>query len=372
MKNKLLYEQIVDELKEKILNKDYVLNQKLPTENELAAQYDVSRITSKRALEELKKMGLIYRVRGSGSFVSEMTFGQKKKDTGTSINTAKAIAIIMPLHVTESSFAQSVTGAVRVFEEQGYYSVVHSGLKSSEDEKKILKKLQDDGIKGVIYYPVSDRSNYSLLHGFHLDNYPIVTIDKYFESLPISNVIADNYHGGMVATKHLIELGHDKIGFVSDLSIESTTSIRDRYFGYAKALSDQNLEEDESYVLSGFTDEYHRTYQATHYKNVIHSLRKNGVTGIVAVNDLVATFLMRAAIDMAIDIPGELSIIGFDDLEMSKHLQVPLTTIRQDFFDIGKRAAELMLKEIEEEYTYQQVKLPVTLVKRESCSKPVV
>ena len=370
MKAKLLYEQIAKELKNKILSGEYLKDQKLPTENELAQEYNVSRITSKRALEELKKEGLIYRVRGSGSFVNEINEERMQAITTPAINTARAIAIIMPKHVTESSFAQSINGAVKVFEKAGYYSIIHSGVKNSEDEKKIIKKMYEDGIGGIIYYPVSDRENYSLMHHLYLENYPIVTIDKYFESLPISNVIADNYNGERMATEYLIKLGHEKIAFVSDLSIESTTSIRNRYFGYAKALKSQGKYEKEDIVKSGFTDEYHRKHQEKHYATIISELREKEVTGIIAVNDLVATYLMRTAIKMGVLVPEELSIIGFDDLEMSKHLQVPLTTIRQNFDKIGESAAELIIKMIEsQDYEYQQIKLPVTVIERKSCSK---
>lgn len=370
MKSKLLYEQIAETLKEKILNGDYVKDERLPTESDLADQFNVSRITSKRALEELKKEGLIYRVRGSGSFVSEIADYKRRNKEEIVRNGAKATAIIMPHHVTESSFAKSITGAVRAFEKAGFYSVVHSGVKNSEDERRIINKMYEDGIQGIIYYPVSDRENYSLLNSLYLENYPIVTIDKYFESLPISNVVADNYNGGYIATKHLTKLGHRRIGFVSDLSIESTTSIRNRYFGYAKALRDENLVEEKAFLMMGFTDEYHRKYNDKLYKDVIRHMQQSDITGIVAVNDLVGAYLLKAAISMEVSVPDELSIIGFDDLEMSKHLQVPLTTIKQDFSEIGRRAAELVIKKIgEAEQTYEQIKLPVSIVERESCTK---
>jgi len=370
LKTKLLYEQIAEELKNKILSGEYVKDQKLPTENDLAQEYKVSRITSKRALEELKKEGLIYRVRGSGSFVNEIDEELLQMTRARAMNTARAIAIIMPKHVSESSFAQSINGAVKVFEKAGYYSVIHSGVKNADDEKKIIKKMYDDGIGGIIYYPVSDRENYTLLNSLFLDNYPIVTIDKYFESLPISNVVADNYNGGRIATEYLIKLGHEKIGFVSDLSIESTTSIRNRYFGYAKALKAHGKYEKEDVVKAGFTDEYHRSHQEKQYETIINELLKSEVTGIIAVNDLVATYLMRTAINMGVLVPEDLSIIGFDDLEMSKHLQVPLTTIRQDFDKIGQSAAELIIDIIEtQNYEYQQIKLPVSIIERQSCSK---
>ncbi len=373
---KPLYERIVEDIKSKILEGEYQTDTKIPTELELADMYKVSRITSKRALEELKALGLIYRVRGSGSFVSpEIIHTSDNLNTSMSRGIVKdgtkpMIALIMPLHVTESSFAKSINGAIEVLDRSGFYSIVNSGLKSSEDERKIITRLYQEGVQGIIYYPVSDRDNYKLLNMLVLNEYPIVTIDKYFEGVPISSVIADNYSGCYKVTKHLIDFGHEKIGFVSDLSIESTTSVRDRYFGYTKALRDAGFMNINDYTQNGFTDEYHREYKSSKYKSIIKHFVEKGVTAIVGVNDQVATFLLRAAIEMNINVPDQLSITGFDDLEMTKYLQVPLTTLHQDFHEIGKRAAEFLVEIMEKgSYEYKQIKLPVSLIERKSSAK---
>lgn len=370
MRTKLLYEKIMQELKEKIYTGEYSANDRLPTEADLAQQYGVSRITSKRALEELKKEGLVYRVRGSGSFVSEKgkARGQTLKKGGAKFS--DTVAVLMPHYVTESSFAQSINGAIKELAKAGFYGIVYSSVKNAADERRVIRKIYEDGIQGIIYYPLSDRENYDLLHHLYLEEYPIVAIDKYFEGVPISSVVADNYKGGEMATQYLLGLGHRRIGFVSDLPIESATSIRDRYFGYAMTLKKAKVSPPESYIYAGFHLESHRGYQAEKYRAVVEALQKQGITGIVAMNDSVAIYTIRAAKEMGITIPDELSVVGFDDLKMAKHLSPPLTTIRQNFMDIGKCAAEMIIRKIRTKSREQeQIKLPVQLIERDSCKR---
>lgn len=374
--NKLLYEKIIEDLKNKILNKVYKADQKLPTELELAEQYGVSRITSRRALEELKLQGIIYRIRGSGSFVSPAINRKEKSDelaVSKSPVNKDIITIMLPFDVSNNSFAQSVRGASEILEENGYYTSVFNGLRDVESEQQLIKKLYEDKIKGIIYYPISDRDNLGILNMLYLDNYPIITIDKYFESLPISYVVSNNEDGACQATQYLIDFGHERIAFVSDLPIESTTSIRDRYFGYCKKLKQNGLPLNMDFIKVGISNnEYSRYYQKELYQGVIKELIIKKVTAIFAINDIVASFLMRAAFEMDIKIPDDISIIGFDNMEIAKHLQVPLTTISQDFYNMGKIAAQYLLNKIDsDEDEFKGCKLPVELVVRESCSKNI-
>jgi GntR family transcriptional regulator, arabinose operon transcriptional repressor len=216
---------------------------------------------------------------------------------------------------------------------------------------------------------LSDRDNFEILNMLNLENYPVVTIDKYFESLPISYVVSDNEAGAALATQYLVDYGHERIAFVSDLSIESISSIRNRYFGYSKTLKHNNIPFDPDLVRVGVTGiEFSRTYQKDVYQALMRSFVSVHASAIFAVNDLIASYLMRASFELGINIPQDISIIGFDDMEIAKHLQVPLTTVSQDFYSMGKKAGELICSGIRRGTSeYTQLKLPVDLVVRESC-----
>lgn len=371
-KNRLLYETIVEDLKIKILNEQYKADEKLPTEIELASQYGVSRITSKRALEELKLLGLVHRKRGSGTFVTsqENMVLNKELDITNMGDDKKIIPIILPFDTSDSGFAQTVRGASEILDENGYYISVYNGVKDFNSEQQLIRRLYENKVKGIIYYPISDRDNLEVLNMLYMASFPIITIDKYFESLPISYVVSDNESGACQAVQYLIDLGHQHIGFVSDLSIESTSSIRNRYFGYCNTLKKNNIMYRTEFVRTSFANEKHRYYDKKVYHNIIKEFMYSGITAIFGVNDLVSSFLMRAAFEMNIKIPDQLSFIGFDNIELAKHLQVPLTTIAQDFYNMGRTAAQSLIHTINgESLPYIQFKIPVDLIKRDSCTK---
>ncbi len=377
-KNKLLYEQIVDYLRNKIVNKEYETDEKLPTELELANKFGVSRITSKRALEELKQQGLIYRVRGSGSFVAQM---DDVRNTQLNIpyqksNANKVIALVVPLgNIGSGSIKDAIDGIVRgvseVLNRKGYYLSIHSEHRDVSKEKDTISKLYQDQVEGIIYYPISDRENLELLNTLNLEEYPIITIDKYFENIPISYVVTDNARGGYNATKYLIDLGHKNIAYVSDVTIESASSVRQRYFGYCKALKESGIPINNELVKVGYKKvETKPVYTKSLYEKIIQEFVGKKVTGIVAVNDTVASFFMRAAIDLKIKVPEDISIIGFDNMELAKYLHIPLTTISQDFYEMGRIASRLLIDRIESgKHNYSEIMLPAELIIRNSCTK---
>jgi GntR family transcriptional regulator, arabinose operon transcriptional repressor len=369
--NKLLYEKIISYLRQEIQNQNYKPGDKLPTEMELANQFGVSRITSKRALADLNAEGLIYRVRGSGSFVSGIGKNKEEFITGNQVDYSRIVPFILPFDVSNGGIMNVVIGASRVMAEKGYILSVHCCNDDINEEKEALQQFYEKKAAGIIHYPISDRKNLEIMNLLYLNNYPIVTIDKYYESLPISHVVSDNLTGAYEAANYLINLGHKKIAFVSDNRIEDATSIRNRYFGYCKALNEYKISIDERLVKTGIFEK-NCNYDKV-CEDVLKELLKYGVTGICCINDYVASALLKKAAELDIAVPGQLSIIGFDNLEFSKYLSVPLTTVQQNFYKIGKVAAQMLLDSIEngEHKCFKSI-IPTKLVERDSCGSALV
>lgn len=362
-----LYEQIVTHIKESIINGELRENDKLPTEVELARNFNVSRITSKRALEELRLQGYIYRIQGSGSFVSNTD--EINQNVSRAMVGAQRIALVLPFEESLGGVINVIKGASEVLNKHNCTLTIHNIHNDPDSEKKILTRLYEDGTSGIIYYPISDFRNFEIVNKLYLNNFPIVTIDKYFEGIPISSVVSDNLESSICATKHLIDGGHRKIGFISDAAIESAHSIRHRYFGYCRALKDSDISIDESLVKLGMLKDVPADDAYDRYVDVIKELIGLGATAVVCINDYVASQSMRAAINSGFSVPEELSIVGYDDIELASHLQVPLTTVAQDFNRIGRLAAELVIESKAGEHRERQVVLPTELVVRNSTRK---
>lgn len=372
-KNKPLYMVILEDLKARILNGEFKTDQQLPTEVELAEQSGVSRITSKRALIELEREGLIYRKRGSGSYVKKQENDNQLPES-TAMNSISnpnpIISMILPYLATNE--LEYIQGAADYLDSKGYYLSIHYSNWDKNKEKELLLRVPKIGSRGIILYPMSTMINIDVLNALYWNNYPLIMIDQYIESLPVTSVVSDNLEGGYQATKKLIDLKHKRIAFVSSISIEYRSSVRDRYQGYCKALRDHHLPVDPDLIVTDFYEEADEHEDSNEfYKTMVSRLMDIGVTAIQVEHDHLAVDLLRSAIDMGIRIPDQLSIIGFDDHMISRLVEVPLTTISQDCTEIGRRAAELIVQQIEnQDNKEQQITVPVRLVERSSTASP--
>lgn len=163
---------------------------------------------------------------------------------------------------------------------------------------------------------------------FRTSHYPTVLFDNYIKGNPnVASVGCDNAEGFEHAVKHLVKLGHKKIGLISG-PLDSYI-LRARYQAYIAALEKYGLEVNENYIgLGYYVTESTRTY--------IPKLVEQGVTAILFSHDVRAISAITECNDREIRIPEDLSIIGFDDLPISAYCEPPLTTIQQDRTALGK------------------------------------
>lgn len=197
---------------------------------------------------------------------------------------------------------------------------------------------------------------------FERNNIPTVLIDRQHVGLPF--VAIDDVMGGKLATQHLIDLGHRRIGFISDFIQDPLqdpfqfSSSNDRFDGYRQALAQAEIPFQENYHIQGpHTERY-----AEELAGELLSLPEPP-TAIFATSDTQAIGVMQAAKKLRINIPADLSLIGYDDIEIAKYLN--LTTIRQPLAESGIRGVQLLLDQIQnsKDIDVQQL-LPLQLVVR--------
>jgi len=360
-----LYQTILDELRAKIQNGSLSPGQALPTELELADLYKVSRITSKRAMEELEREGLISRRRGVGSIVSPAM--ERNESTA-----GLMVAMVFPFKSAEGWVLEYVRGASDFLESHRcFLSIRCSGELT---EREVLSQLVSERIDGVIYDPGSTIENEEILATMLYNGIPIVTIDKYYDGIDISSVTSDNRGGMEMAVQHLIDFGHRKIGFFAIEPISRATSVRDRYLSYCRTLVKNSIPLQENHTMCFTYDEFRNTVDIDHLdlveKKLLHLL-STGVTAIAAENDLTALFLYVAARNSGKTIPGDFSLTGFDDLSLLRQFKVSITTVRQDPYGIGRKAAEILYGRItgKEKNCVHDIH-PVELVVRPTTAPP--
>lgn len=382
-KPKPKYLKIYDEIRQDIYTGKLRPGDRLPTEAKLAKKYEVSVITSKRALEELEHSGLIYRIQGSGSFIS----GDTIKDFSKSGKLKDIIALVLPFNSVYGKGIEVINGIESIIKVSGLYLSIHNSHYDDNLEKEIISQLVNDGVRGIILYPVSaGQASLHFLNLLNLNNYPIVIIDKYFDSIDMNYVISDNLNGSYLMTEYLFKIGHKNIAFISDINVFSRSSTRDRYMGYCKAHRDHNIPLTPNNFNIGFMDSIEDANLKNEllnesisengilfFRKLLFEIKKNNpnITAIQAITDKVALNIVKAALGEGINVPSELSAVGFDNIENLDHFEVPLTTVMQDFFNMGKAAGELVLKKIKNpRVKSQKILIPTKLIKRKSIAQP--
>lgn len=224
----------------------------------------------------------------------------------------------------------------------------------------VLSKKQVDG---MIFVATGDQAN--SLNLLLEENIPVVVVDRCFPEIEVDTVITDNRLGGQLATQHLIELGHKRIACITGPS--NLTPSAERVTGYQEAVEEAGIALDPALIMQG-------DYHPKSGQNVTSAMLKlkNPPSAIFACNDLMAIGAMRAVVAAGLRVPEDISIIGFDDIELARYSTPPLTTIAQPILEIGSEAARLMVDRIKDEKLLpQQIVLPTRLVLRESTTQRI-
>jgi LacI family transcriptional regulator len=197
------------------------------------------------------------------------------------------------------------------------------------------------------------------------DSTPIVAVDPHAGPSTMPTVHGDNLAGAIAATEHLLSLGHRRIGFLAGRP--DLESARQREQGYRQALEAAGLSVDPELIRVGGYELELSEEPARELLSVA-----DRPTAIFAANDLSAIQTLHVASGLGLSVPGDLSVVGFDNIPESAVIAPPLTTIDQSIQEMGRRAVEMLLELIEGTAPDEprQVTLPTRLVVRQSTGPP--
>ncbi len=273
----------------------------------------------------------------------------------------QTIMAVMPF-LTLPSIVERLRGVQQALA-PSEYDLIPFSVGSSEDRDSYLASLANrsraDGVL-VISMPITEK----LVQRFKSIGLPLVLIDSNHPDL--TRVIVNDIAGGKMATNHLIELGHVRIGFISD-HLENPLhfcSMLDRFKGYRLALEDKGIEFDPRYQKQG----HHGREEARKMALELLDL-PSPPTAIFAASDTQAIGVLDAARERGLSIPGDLSVIGYDNIRDADYLN--LTTINQPLFESGLEGGQALLEIIEtDEQEPQEKLLPVSLILRGTTGEP--
>jgi len=367
------YELIIKDLLSRIESGDYRHDIPICTERQLCLDYNVSRITAKRAINELEMQGILYRKRGVGSFVIQNY--QSKEDHPLSISEAsvpnKTIAFLTPFDRKGGIFT-IIESANQQLKDRGYHLSIHIINNDPNKVKQDLRQLIPLDVGGLIYYPITDAIQLDVLNEFVLSEKPVLIIDKDINCQYVSNITIDNFDGGYKLAKHLLELGHHNITFITNAAIEQTSSIQYRFAGFLRARQEAKLSltrDQFLYFAPSLKEDYIEEKSFMLYKQELKRLYELGVTGFVCENDQVAYTTLRACKSLGLSVPDQVSVCGFDDNQYATKAKIGITTIRQNFDEIGHQVATTIMQSMEDpSFVPTKIKIPVELIVRDSTA----
>jgi DNA-binding LacI/PurR family transcriptional regulator len=193
-------------------------------------------------------------------------------------------------------------------------------------------------------------------------SYPIVLVGDDGGKGTLYSVDVDHAYGMSELVKYLNRLGHRKLAYISGPELESPSV--DRLSGYLRTLAELGLESREEWVVtSDWTNE-------GGYRAMLSLIETGEITAVLSSNDEMAVGAFHAAREKGLTLPGDFSITGYDDINIAKWVYPPLTTVRQPFYEIGKKAAEGLFGSIQgvESPEGLRFRLKPEIVIRESCA----
>ncbi len=355
------YAQLISHFREQILDGSLPAGARLPTELNLAEQHRISRGTVRQAMSALVNEGLLERVRGRGTFVRPLPPPANPAPRAPE----RRIGLVLAHSSGSQLDLDILIGVEHAAKSRGYQVSFAYAEENLEELDRDIARLRTDLVGGLIIFPVSDATYDESIWRLSADHIPFVLVDRYFPDLDSDYVVADNLGGGYRATEHLLILGHSRIGFVYSANGSLlTTSVRDRWQGYRRALQEYGQPYDEALVFKWPEGAAARVPGASDQL----LLREGRPSAIFAVNDAVALELLRTAQRGGLGVPEDLALIGFDDLNFAAHLSPPLTTVAQPRMDVGLRAGHLLINRIEGQGgPPRHIELPTSLIVRETC-----
>jgi DNA-binding LacI/PurR family transcriptional regulator len=238
--------------------------------------------------------------------------------------------------IVDPFIAQVVQGIEATAQDHGYTVILCSSGAVPEREISAVEMLRSKRVDGVIV----TSSRIGALYLDHLERIgvPIVLINNHNEDSGryTFTVTVDNRHGGHLATKHLVNLGHRRIAYVTAPADHS--SDLDRWAGYQQALNEAGLEPDPALIIPG-------NGRADGGERALESLRALDALpdAVFCYNDMTAIGLMTAAYRVGLSVPRDLAVVGFDDIPFATHCHPPLTTIAQPKIEMGQLAMKMAL-----------------------------
>ncbi len=333
------YRLLADELRQQIQSRQLLPGDRLPTFAEMRVQYNVTSTTIERVYGILESEGLIKRQQGSGTFVTE----QKRPTTGN-------IGLLFQVESLTNPYEMDLLAGMR-------YEAMQHGMEilllNAQDENADYDKF--DAI--AMYCDIAEATSLNLP-----PNMPAVLL---FETCPeFTCIVPDDFEGVRLATQHLIAQGHRKIAYLQH-SYDDSIGWQ-RLAGYQAGHREAGLETDSQFIRQfekSLTQDYREAAEVVMQDWLKNDWHQLGCTALLAHNDEVAIGAMNAFLENGLNVPRDVSVVGFDGTMICDLCTPKLTSIKVPLREIGSRAVTVLMEQLQGGVKApEKITLPVQLI----------
>lgn len=370
-KSRALKEHLLDQMRKQRI----AVGGRLPSETTLMQEFSLSRSTVRQVLLELSAQGLIERQQGRGTFrVGPLSdpdpisgIGTLDPRTGRREQRSLLIGVWFnwPAGPLFGLIAEGIHAELR---EWGYHAVFEAGGLEAGAEHRGIERLMRKGLDGFIVSPSTHPDD---THGPLIQlirrNVPLVLVDRPIPGHETHVVATHGELGAEEVVSHLIGLGHRRIGFIG---ISGLSTLDDRLRGYRQMMQEHRLPIDDAWVR--FERDIAVDCGRRAAAEILSLPPGRRPTAMFGATDVIAETIAIAARDLHLDVPGEVSIAGFDDVNIDPASPAWLTTYAQPKRLIGQQAARLLMKQLRQPTRGNViVLLEGELVERASTAPPM-
>jgi LacI family transcriptional regulator len=294
--------------------------------------------------------------------IAELNYVPNAVARGLRVRESRTISFVVS-DITNPFYPDLAKACENIAQAKGYTVNVINTDDQADRMQQAITQILEGRVDGLVIASALDRDK-APLQKLMKQGYPLVLASRLVEGLDVDSVVADNFNGAIMATNHLLRLGHKRIALIPGVKGSSITV--SRRSGYLKAMEEAGATVYPEWFVSGEA-KYTVNY------NLAQTLMKlpnhKRPTAIINLTDVGALGVMDAVRDMNMRIPEEFAVIGFDDLFFSATRSVQLTTIKIPRYEIGSLATKLLFERLgnKSSVDYQEIVLPVELIVRGTC-----
>lgn len=291
--------------------------------------------------------------------IEELKFRPNDMARGLLMKKSRTIGLVVP-DISNPYYPELSLGIEATASEHGYSVIFCNTSRKVEKLGQYVDVLLQKRADGII---IAGGGTQSVQVSQVLSDFDVCVALVGRHNLPFPSVQVDNFEAARGATVHLLELGHRGISFLS--GPPRLTSVQDRLAGYRAALKEHGIESDDKLYHEG-------DFGAESGYEGAKAILQGGdrPTAIFASNDRMAVGALAAAADLGLNVPEDVSVIGFDDTVLASQIRPALTTVAVPAYDMGATTMQLLLKLLAGEECPQTVWLPTRLVIRQSSGPP--